>query len=139
MRYGLVLVGMALLWAQENQTSKKSPAPSAAAAQREHLSPEKRLEAWTLYLTETLSLTPDQQAKLRDILAQHQKEMQALRGDRSEAAQEKRRALRKNTDAQIQALLTPEQQKKYEAIKADWRARARAWYKAKHGTDPGEE
>lgn len=124
MRQGIILLVFAIVplgWAQTQQNAK--------------LSPEKRIEAWTLYLSEVLSLSPDQQAKVREILTRHR---EAVRPVREAKDREKLRELRRQTDAEIQAILTAEQKERYEVLKADWRARARAWYKARYGSDPGE-
>ena len=79
------------------------------------LDPERRLAR----LTEELGLTADQQAKIRQIFAA---EAEALK--QSEAApltgeerREKFRALRKEHREKIAALLTPEQQAKYAALR----------------------
>lgn len=67
-------------------------------------------------LAEELGLTADQKAKLGPIMKHQQEQMQALRKDESlsqEQRREKGRALRKENQRAIAAVLTPEQAKKF--------------------------
>ena|SRR5215831_17622235 len=61
-------------------------------------------------LTEGLSLTPDQQAKVQPIINQAQPQIAAIHRE----AMQKMKAVVDNTASQIRPLLTPEQQKKLE-------------------------
>jgi Spy/CpxP family protein refolding chaperone len=60
------------------------------------------------HMTETLKLTPDQQAKVQPILDQAKPQLIAIHKD----AMQKSKAVMDNAMAQIRPLLTPEQQKK---------------------------
>jgi len=74
-------------------------------------------------LTTRLKLTPDQQEKIKPILADRDTQMTALRGDQS-ASQDDRRAkmmkIRTDTNDKINAVLTPDQQALDQRLR-DWR------------------
>ena len=63
-------------------------------------------------MTETLDLTPEQQAKIRPILEQAKPQIAAIRQE----SRQKIKAIRDNVRSQIRPLLTPSQQKKLDAI-----------------------
>jgi Spy/CpxP family protein refolding chaperone len=72
-------------------------------------------------LTQQLSLTPDQQKQVAAILKSDHEQMKTLRGDDSIAPDDKRaqaKAIMSSTRSQIRALLTPEQQKIFDALPA---------------------
>jgi Spy/CpxP family protein refolding chaperone len=79
------------------------------------MDPAERLQR----LSEVLNLTDDQKAKIASILKDDQEKGQAIRND-SSLSREDRRAkmmdLMKDSQAQIRALLTPEQQQKFDAM-----------------------
>jgi len=85
-----------------------------------------RLQAMQQQLTKELSLTPEQQTRLGEVL---QKTGQQFRAIREEESEERRQAMRREMQAQIRAqireLLTPEQRQKYEA-----------WLRARDDTQP---
>jgi len=69
------------------------------------------------HLTQELNLTSDQQSKVLAILQDQQKQMQALRDDTTTAPEDRRAKfmeLHKNTSSQIRAVLTDDQQKKFD-------------------------
>lgn len=71
-------------------------------------------------LTKQLNLTIDQQTKLKPILEQEQREMEAARKDETLSKQDRRARIaqiRQMTKPQIEAILTPDQQKKFAQIK----------------------
>jgi Spy/CpxP family protein refolding chaperone len=65
------------------------------------------------HMTETLNLTPDQQAKVKPILDQARPQMIAIHQE----AMQKAKAVMDDTMAKIRPMLTPEQQKKADDIK----------------------
>lgn len=65
------------------------------------------------HMTETLNLTPDQQAKVQPILDQARPQIRAIHQE----AKQKTRAVMDSTMAQIRPLLTPEQQKKADDLR----------------------
>lgn len=64
------------------------------------------------HMTETLDLTPEQQAKIRPILEQAKPQIVAIRQE----SRQKIKAIRDNIRSQIRPLLTPSQQQKLDAI-----------------------
>jgi len=71
-------------------------------------------------LTERLSLTDDEKAKILPLLQAQSDQMKTLHDDSSLSDDDKRskaRDLMKTTHEQIRALLTPEQQEKFEKIR----------------------
>jgi Spy/CpxP family protein refolding chaperone len=65
------------------------------------------------HMTQTLNLTPDQQAKIQPILDQAKPQLVAIHKD----AMQKAKAVMDNTMTQIRPLLTPDQQKKADDMK----------------------
>ena len=78
-------------------------------------------------MTRELNLTPDQVAKIRPIMEDSRKQMQALRD--SDASQDDRRAkmmaIQQSQATQIKAFLTDDQKPKYDAMEARMRDRMR--------------
>jgi Spy/CpxP family protein refolding chaperone len=78
-------------------------------------------------LTETLKLTDDQQAKIKPILADETAKIHATKGKKSDAAstasaddaKAKTKAIREDSNKQIRALLTPDQQKIFDGSKKE--------------------
>lgn len=76
-------------------------------------------------LTEALNLTPDQQAKIKAIFQASRPQVKAARENNTISAQDKHqqlKAIREADGAQIRAILTPEQQAKWDAMRAKHRA-----------------
>jgi protein CpxP len=70
-------------------------------------------------LSEKLNLTKDQQTKVRSIFTDRQKQMQSLMQDQSTSREDKRakfEQMRSDTDSQIRAVLTGDQQQKFDAM-----------------------
>jgi Spy/CpxP family protein refolding chaperone len=74
----------------------------------------------TAELTKHLNLTPDQQTKVKSTLESARSEMESLRG--GSMSQPERHAkmmeIRSNANAQIRAVLDPNQQKKWDRMQA---------------------
>lgn len=89
--------------------------PAVQAGQGGQFTPERQLEM----LTESLTLTPEQSAKIKPIMERDREKMRELREDKS-LSQEDRRAklgeLARTRTEEIRAVLTPEQQEKYKAL-----------------------
>lgn len=111
---GVLLVSCCALWAQNDS-------PPAGQMQRRGGNPERELQQ----LTQTLSLTADQQTQVRTLLAEQRQKMEALRrpaagADASSQAapppnREQMEAIRNDTDTRITALLTEDQKPKFAA------------------------
>jgi protein CpxP len=78
------------------------------------LNPEERLSA----IDKAVSLTDDQKAKIKDIYAKAQKDVQALPQDER---REKGTEILSNVRNDVRALLTDEQKKKFDEMPADGR------------------
>jgi Spy/CpxP family protein refolding chaperone len=73
----------------------------------------------TQMLTQQLNLTKDQQTKVKDIFTAQQKQMQSLMQGQSGSREDNRakfEQVRSETDSQIRAVLTGDQQQKFDAI-----------------------
>jgi Spy/CpxP family protein refolding chaperone len=71
------------------------------------------------HLTQSLNLTSDQQAKIKPILEDSSKQMQALQQDTSMSQQDrhaKMQDIHKNSMSQIRGTLTPDQQQKFDTM-----------------------
>ena len=75
-------------------------------------------DAQLAQMTTQYNLTADQQSKIKPILEDRQKQMQALFQDQSGSREEmmtKMMAMRKDSNTKIRAILTEEQQTKFDA------------------------
>jgi len=100
--------------AQDSSNNQEQTAPEHG---RRHFDPAKRTEM----LTKQLNLTSDQQGKVLDVLKSEQSQMESLHSDTS-LSQDDRRAkmmdIHKTSNDQIRALLTPDQQKKFDEMQS---------------------
>lgn len=120
----LALVLAALVYAvtpaiaQDNGGNEQQTPPAGAPPHGHgHMDPARRTEM----LTRQLKLNQDQQAKVLDILKSAQSQAESLRSDSSVAPQDRRAKMmdiHKASNDQIRALLTPDQQKKFDAMQA---------------------
>jgi len=79
-------------------------------------------------LTEKLSLTDDQQGKIKTILEDIRDQMQKIRADDSLSQEDKMgkgRALRETANGKIRELLTDDQKKKFDQLEQERRDRMR--------------
>ena len=70
-------------------------------------------------IVDQLDLSPDQKAKVDPILEDEAKQLRALRGDTSPEAVKQKTEIRKTTDAKVKPLLSDEQWKKLEQLRAE--------------------
>jgi Spy/CpxP family protein refolding chaperone len=87
------------------------PAPTSSAQNK-----AAKLEA----ISQQLNLTPQQKAKILPILAEEAPKVQAIKNDNSLSKIQKvqqLRALHRQTDPQMKAILSPEQYQKLQAIR----------------------
>ncbi len=116
---GLVYTVTPSAIAQDNSSNDQQSAPAGPPPQygHRHFDPQKETEM----LTKHLNLTSDQQPKVLDILKSQQSQMESLRSDTSTAPQDRRAKMmeiHKASNDQIRALLTPDQQKKFDAMQS---------------------
>ena len=84
------------------------------------------------HLSKKLNLTDDQQAKLKPILEDQRKQMEAIHSDSSLSREDrfsKMQALRQSSDAQIKSVLNEEQQKNFDKMRAEQQERMKQWRK----------
>ena len=96
----------------------QSPDPAATQQTDRKDIQESRLE----WLTQRLNLTHDEQNKLKPILDDEAKQVRAVRDDASLSPDQRRariQQIRKSTRPQIEAVLTPDQQKKFDQLKEE--------------------
>jgi Spy/CpxP family protein refolding chaperone len=97
----------------ENRSKKRSTRPGPNPGEND---PENRLRR----LTEDLGLSPEQQEKIKPILADEYRQLEAMRGNDSYNRESRRARLQQlidTTSGKMKPILTPEQQKKYDDIK----------------------
>lgn len=100
--------------AQDSSAQQSTAQAQGGMHQGQHMS---RLE----WMSKELNLTDDQKAKLKPVLADESKQMQGVRNDTTLTEEQKRdkmKELHQSTDTQINDILTPDQQKKYEDLKS---------------------
>src|SRR4051812_28947803 len=95
--------------AQAEKAPSTPPAGGGGGGQRQRMTPEQMVTR----LDEAVTLTAEQKTKVAEI---YKKQTEAMAAIPQEERREKGAELRKATDAQIRALLTPDQQKKFDAI-----------------------
>ncbi len=98
-----VAVGVGMVGAARGQDASRLPAPDRVMQM----------------MTAKLGLTEDQQAKIAPVIADRQQQVKALMADTSARPfqkQRKARQIRETSDAKINSVLTPDQQKQYAAL-----------------------
>ncbi len=91
------------------------------------------------HLTKKLNLSSDQQAKLKPILEDQRKQMEAVHNDSSlsrEDRMSKMQGLRKSSDDQIRSVLSEDQQKNFDKMRAEQQDRMKNWHKGDGDTAP---
>jgi periplasmic protein CpxP/Spy len=84
------------------------------------------------HLTKKLNLSSDQQAKLKPILEDQRKQMEAVHSDTSLSRQDrmsKMQDLRKSSDDQIKGVLNEDQQKNFDKMREEQHDRMKNWHK----------
>ena len=116
-------------------TAPQGPPPGGHMGPRGAGMQEHQLEM----LTKKLNLTPDQVTQVKAIDDDAVKQMQALRADTSVSRDDKRAKMmdiHKASQEKIRALLTPDQQTKYDALQAEMKARAQERMQNRDGGAP---
>lgn len=117
----VILFGGSLAARAQDTGTQQSNAQAEAQTQMHQGQHASRLET----LSKELNLTDEQKTKLKPILEDAGKQMRGVRDDTSLTQDQKRdkmKQLRESTDSQINGILTPEQQKKFEDLKAQEKA-----------------
>lgn len=87
--------------------------------QHRNMTPEQRAEKQTERMQQDLQLTDAQKKAVYELNLQSAKEMKAARTEGAEANKEKFKAMHEQRDARLNAILSADQLKKYETIKAE--------------------
>lgn len=90
--------------------------------ERKASSPEERMKR----MADALQLTDEQKTKLAPIMKEEGEKLRAIYQDQSTPREErakKMQAARKETDAKVKPILTPEQAAKYEKLQAELQAK----------------
>lgn len=126
LRVVILAIGATTLPAMAQEPSAPPPPPPPGQAGPEHSGPGRGNQVE--FLTKQLNLTPDQVTQVKAIDADTMKQMNALREDTSVAQQDKRAKMmdiHKAAQGKIRALLTPDQQTKFDALQTEMRGRMR--------------
>jgi Spy/CpxP family protein refolding chaperone len=102
-----MLLGAILSTALVANAASPDPSPAPGAATKHRLTPDAVKAARLKRLENQVGLTADQEAKAKPIIDQYVDDRQATKGDRTKMA-----ALKTKFDSDINAILTPDQQKK---------------------------
>ena len=84
------------------------------------------------HLTKQLNLSADQQTKLKPILEDQRKQMEAVHNDSSLSREDrfsKMQALRQSSDADIKGVLNEEQQKNFDKMREEQKSRMGKWHR----------
>lgn len=139
-----LLIG-AMSFAQENQNATETKKELRKEKRQEKKNSEQKNEALLNRMTTNLDLTTDQQAKIKDVLAAQSENMQQLKEqldgskvqnlakEERKALMQKRAANKKETDAKLQAILTPEQFKKMQDNQEGMKEKAKNKMNKKRG------
>ena len=107
----VLLAGSCAVCAQADQPPGPPPGPPDGQMRGRGPNAERELGQ----LTETLSLTPDQQTQVKALLQERRGKVEALRSGENPPSREQMQAIRKDTDAKISALLNDDQKTKFAA------------------------
>lgn len=110
-------------FAQDSAPTGSDSSPSAGPGPQ-HSAPDPQKQA--ARLSKRLGLSDDQSAKITTILQNRQQQISALRGDGSLSQQDrhaKMHSIQQDSDAQINAVLTPDQQTQYANMKQEMKNR----------------
>ena len=112
----LLVTAMACASMVQAQDKKEGADSSAPGRKGRGFTVEQRMER----MTKDLELTDDQKPKVKSLLEESQKKMQALRDDTSTAQSDKREKfmdIRKDEDKKLKEILTADQYAKYEKMR----------------------
>jgi len=117
-------LGLGIAYAQDSQEQQPSQGQSMGPMGHHRGMPS--VDDQVKHLTKKLDLTDDQQTKLKPILEDQHKQMEQIHNDSSLSRDDrfsKMQQVWQTTDTQIKALLTPDQQKKFDQMRQEQRGR----------------
>jgi periplasmic protein CpxP/Spy len=112
---GALSLGMTVVAVAQDTTDPSQTQMQGRRGRGQQQSPEQQLAK----LTQELGLTSDEQQQILPLLQDQQQKMQALSMDGSLSMDDRRtqmQAIRKDTNSQIEPLLTDDQKTKFEAL-----------------------
>jgi len=122
------------MWAQSNSTDQNQTSGTSQAPEWHGRHKMPSADQQLQHMTKVLNLTEDQQAKIKPILEDRQQKMSAVMQDSSLNRDDRRAKFREigsSSHEQIRAILTPDQQKKMDEMRAKREAR---WEQKKAGS-----
>jgi Spy/CpxP family protein refolding chaperone len=130
----LLTFGFGVAVGQENQNAAPAQEEQSGQDMGRHMGRHgmPTVDDQLQHLTKKLSLTEDQQAKLKPILEDQRAQMEKLHSDTSLSREDKfskMQELRQNSDTQIKSVLTEEQQKNFDKMREEQRGRMGKWRK----------
>ena len=133
--------GVVNAYGQDAQDAPPAPAqqPGPGMGRGRDRRPMESVDDQIKHLSKKLNLTDDQQAKLKPVLEDQRKQMEQIHGDSSLSRQDrfsKMQALRQSSDTQIKSVLTEEQQKTFDKMRAEQQDRMKQWRKGGENAPP---
>lgn len=137
LRFALLGLALSIVSFVPVTSAQDSGAPASDnAPASQHRAPDPQKQA--ARLAKHLGLNDDQSAKITTILQSRQQRLAAARSDSSLSPQDRRaklRSIQQDTDTQINALLTPDQQKQYAQMKQNMKDRRQSAHGASNTTN----
>ena len=124
-----LLLAAGSAFAQDAQTPPPASDQNAAGGMGKHGHHHRGMpsaDEQLKHLTKRLSLSDDQQAKLKPILEDQHNQMEQLRSDTTGTREDrwkKMREIRESSDTQIKTVLNEDQQKKFDKMREEQRSR----------------
>jgi periplasmic protein CpxP/Spy len=136
-RICLFAVGAMMMFALSAMAQDQKPAEGRGpgGGRGQMMTPDEQVSR----LSTELNLTDDQKAKIKPLFEDQAAKMKALREDTSTSMDDKRpkmQDIRKSTNDQVRAVLTADQQKKYDEMQAKMRERQREGQKPADAPKP---
>lgn len=130
----IALLGFGLVSVQSMAQDATATPPAGARAEKD---PQRQIR----HLSRLLDLSPQQAAALAPVIAQRQQQLSRLRQDTSldnRVRRDRLRSIQRDTDAQIQSVLTDSQKQKYAQWKQQLSERRQQKRRGGTGADDGE-
>ncbi len=100
-----------------------APMAMAQEGMRKHKDPKAMAEARTERMAETLGLSEEQLARVKEINLRHAERMEALRAEQAEKRKDNMKRVRDEHHAELEKVLTPEQMQRLEEKRAERKAK----------------
>jgi septal ring factor EnvC (AmiA/AmiB activator) len=118
--------------ASDQQSGQSGPGMGRHMGGRQMMSVDDQIK----HLSKKLNLSVDQEAKLKPILEDQRKQMEAVHNDSSLSRQDKfskMQDLRKSSDDQIKGVLNADQQKSFDKMRTEQQDHMKNWHKGGAG------